>query len=241
MSESLLSSWLRHYDPIHRGWTPNGIANGVCVTNGWAFPRIRGGYNLRRSLSGPPGPGDLIVGAAPADAREVRTFAWVAHPQGNWCYRLSSIGGGGVEEPEVGSRASVEIGSANDWLGPRPNQVSDLRVEPSAGGRFLLSWTYCPAGQQTAPTAFGVYQSEPGEPLAWDSAVEAVPFRAGRLHYEYRSLPFAEGMVVAWGVRAASAAGEEGNTAEVRAAARATGPSRPPVVTVRLDGQEARP
>ena len=28
----LLEKWLRHYDPIHRGWTPAGIANGAVTT-----------------------------------------------------------------------------------------------------------------------------------------------------------------------------------------------------------------
>lgn len=235
MSESLLQAWLRHYDPIHRGWTPNGIANGVCATGGWAFPRIRGGYNLRRSLNGPPGPGDRIVGAGPAGAREVRTFAWLDQPQGDWCHGLAAIGGGGVEDLDAQSLTRVGIGSAGEWLGPRPNQVSDLRVEPVAGGRFLLRWSYCPGGQQTAPELFGVYHSEPGEPLAWEQAVASVAFRTGQLHYAYRSGPFADGARVAWGVRAAGPAGQEGNTLAVWAVARASGPPCLLTVAIHVD------
>jgi len=41
-----------HYDPIHRGYTPRGIANGVTATGGWCFPRVlSGGYNLYRGPS----------------------------------------------------------------------------------------------------------------------------------------------------------------------------------------------
>ncbi|UCD28531.1 MAG: hypothetical protein JSV03_15855, partial [Planctomycetota bacterium] len=98
MVVSLLQRWLSHYDPIHRGWTPVGIANGICTTVGYSFPRIRGGYNLRRAVDRKPEASDLIVGVAGADAQTIHNFSWVTHQAStDYYYRLTAVSGGGVE------------------------------------------------------------------------------------------------------------------------------------------------
>ena len=137
MGCSLLEKWLIHYDPIHRGATMSGIANGVVATHGFSFPRIAGGYNLRRGEGFVPAGSSMIVGTAGADANSIDTFAWVTHAAGvTYTYRLTPIGGGGVENlaDEVVSVVAFDGGS--DWIGLRPNAVSDLQVRPAADGRF---------------------------------------------------------------------------------------------------------
>ena len=98
----LLGKWLEHYDPIHRGWTRRGIANGVCMTRGFAFPRIAGGYNLYRG--GPTGADvdyTAPVGAAGARAAGIRTLPWGRLEAGaEYIFVLRSIGGGGVESAD---------------------------------------------------------------------------------------------------------------------------------------------
>ncbi len=212
MAVSLLTRWLAHYDPIHRGGTIAGIANGVCATNGFCFPRTRGGYNLRRVRDGESTA--ELVGAAGADASTVRTFPWVRHEAGaGYVYRLAAVGGGGAEDlcKEVSAYASFDAQGA--WLGPRPNAPSDLRVTPIGGGRFLLRWVYSEENQQAAPAEFRVYGGTGWSGVDYGQAVAAVPYRAGRPHGSWTSQPFADGARVVWAVRAASASGvEEANT-----------------------------
>ena len=78
--DNLLTKWLAFYDPIHRGFTPRGIANGGITTVGWSFPRIKGGLNLYR---GTPTANDVDftdpVGAAGFDGQEIRNFSWRNH------------------------------------------------------------------------------------------------------------------------------------------------------------------
>ncbi len=212
MAISLLAGWLAHYDPIHRGWTIAGIANGVCATNGFCFARIRGGYNLRRTRDGESAV--ELVGAAGADARTVTTFPWVRHEAGaGYTYRLAAVGGGGVENNflEVSARASFD--AQGEWRGPRPNAPSDLNVTPIGGGRFLLRWVYSEGSQQVAPAEFRVYRGIGWSGVDYGQAVAVVPYRAGRPHGNWISQPFAHGTRVVWAVRAASAAGVEEDNA----------------------------
>ena len=109
----LLRRWLAHYDPIHRGYTPRGIANAVCATNGWAFPRVRGGTNLYRG-SPTAEAVDLThpVGAAGRGATTIANFPWRPHGAGKeYYYVLRAIGGGGVESP------AVPRSITNAWIG----------------------------------------------------------------------------------------------------------------------------
>lgn len=228
----LLNKWLAHYDPIHRGWTPAGIANGVCTTSGYSFPRIRGGYNLRRACGRPAHAADVIVGAAGIDAAEVRTFPWVRHEPDSSCeYALTAISGGGIENWTQAARCSVGFDAAGQWLGPHPNQPRDLRVKELAGGRFLLRWTYAEAGQAVAPAEFRVYTDHGGEAVDYSRPEGLVAYRSRRMHFAFISAAFPEAARVRWAVRAASLAGlESAGTCEASGLADAAGPAARAVV-----------
>lgn len=238
MSHTLLAEWLKHYDPIHRGWTPAGIANGACATAGFSFPRIKGGYNLRRGTSSPPGPADQIVGAAGHDATTIRTFPFVGHePSTTYCYRLFAVGGGGVENTVEEVVAEAAFDAAGNWIGARPNPPSDLRVVSLSGGRFLLKWTYSPEGEPAEPGEFRVYSDGgTGGPIDYDAPVAVVAFRWGRFHYAYVSAAFAHGTRVRWAVRAATSTGvEEPNPHQAVGWAEAAPPPANPAVLVTVE------
>jgi len=234
MVRSLLSRWLEHYDSVHRGWTPRGIANAVCSTCGFGFPRIRGGYNLYRSAGGVPEAGRVPVGAAGADAGVVRTFPWVTHAAGTtYVYRLTSLNGGGAENIEDEVLCRVAFDAAGGWVGLRPNAVSDLRVTSLSGGRFEVVFCYMREGEQAEPVRFDVYCDGGTGEVDFGSAVGSVGYQRGRLHYTYVSEAFAHDTPVRWSVKAVSAAGVASEACGVvtgRAAAQA--PPADPVVFV---------
>ena len=231
MADDLLTTWLRHYDPIHRGWTPAGIANGVCATSGFAFPRVRGGYNLYRGGTGGGAGAETIVGAAGADAGTVRTFPWVTHgAEASYVYRLRAIGGGGVESDPNGTQAEVAFDADGAWVGPRPNPPSDLRALSVVGGAFEIRWRYADADEQVPPASFGVFSDGGTGTVDWGAPVGDVPYRRGRFHFVWTSSGFAHGERVRWGVRAASAAGvTDGNECFVAAVAEGRTPVSPVV------------
>ena len=222
----LLDKWLAHYDPIHRGWTRDGIANAVCTTAGWFFPRIAGGYNLRRAVGGKPELTDLIAGAAPADAEQIANFPWIAHEASTvYYYRLNAIGAGGVEEQSQRNVRRVEFDAAGTLVGPRPNGPSHVQVAASAGGRFDLRWRYAWPDEEVPPAAFRIYSDGGTGTMDYVTPVATVPHRVGKADYRYTSAPFAHGTAVQWAVRAAAASGlEEKNDMVVAAKADATGP-----------------
>ena len=226
MSCSLLDKWLTHYDPLHRGFTADGIANGVTATAGWFFPRIRGGYNVRRAVGRKPTADDPIVGAAGADAATVANFTWRGHaPSTVYHYRLNAIGPGGIEELGERSVVRAAFDAAGDLIPSRPNVPTNLRVEREAGGTFRLRWTYSEADEEVSPAAFEVYADNGAGTVDYETAVAIVPFVARRFHYERASGAFAHGTKVKWSVRAVSAAGvNDANTIVVAAVAVAEGP-----------------
>lgn len=235
MASELLAKWLIHYDPIHRGWTQSGIAHGACATCGFAFPRIRGGYCLRRRVEGVPGLDDPIVGAAGYDATTIRTFSWVEHPSNTThLYRLFPVGGGGVENTLDATTAEVAIEDLGGWRGRVPNAPTDLRLRPMSGGRFLLEWTYLPEGEAIAPSQFNIYTNE-GDQIEYGGVFDYVAYQVGRIHYQYVTNYRAHGERAMWAVRAHSVAyGEETNTRFVAALAQAQPPPINPTVAVSL-------
>lgn len=229
---NVLRAWLGMYDPIHRGWTRAGIANGVSATNGFSFPRIRGGYNLYRMVSGDAASYEL-VGAAGADAAEIGTFGWVRHDAlREYDYRLVPVGGGGVENWTDVTRTTVRFDGSGMWIGSLPNAPTDLQAAPLSLGRVVVRWTYLPQGEQASPAGFNLYTNE-GREIDYGSLAGQVPYRAGRVHYEHVTNPTADGLRVGWAVRAFATSGhEEQNTRCVFTLTRGAGPPVNPVVKV---------
>jgi hypothetical protein len=233
MPSNLLHCWLTTYDPIHRGWTRAGIASGLSATSGFAFPRVRGGYNLYRAPAGVPDPVWELAGAADADAIEIRTFPWVRHsPGAEYLYRIVPVGGGGVENWADVTQATVRFSESGQWIGPLPNAPCDLQVLPLRGGQFIVRWSYYSNDQQTAPAGFHLY-STTGSQIEYGSAVAEVPYQRAQIHFEYLTAPWPDGLRVGWAVRAYAPAGhDEQNTIRIFALARAAAPPAHPAVNL---------
>lgn len=227
----LLPPWLAHYDPIHRGYTPRGIANAVCATNGWAFPRVRGGTNLYRGRPSAEAI-DLTdpVGAAGRGATTIANFPWRPHGAGQeYGYTLRAIGGGGVESPATAPAVSVARDEAGRCTGGRPNTPAALSVEPAAGGGLVLRWCYSPRGEETSPEQFHIYADMGDGALDYAHPVGNCVYRAGQVHYVYHSPPQVHGGLSRWAVRAVTDRGRnDGNLVTVCATADAAGPAAYP-------------
>ncbi|MBI4580367.1 MAG: hypothetical protein HY718_11735 [Planctomycetes bacterium] len=233
MGSKHLENWLTAYDPIHRGWTRAGIANGLSMTNGFFFPRIEGGYNLYRAVGSVPGPSAELVGAAGAGVSSVQTFPWVVHAADTaYRYRLVPVGGGGVENWADETVTTLAIDIMGYWQGRVPNAPTDLRLVPLAGGRFAVRWTYLPQGQEAEPLEFALYRAYEGE-IDYGLLRGVVPYRQGQVHYEYVTEPRPDGERVGWAVRTVSVErNEEQNRNDVFGFARGQPPPINPVVSI---------
>lgn len=236
MSE-LFDRWLSHYDTIHRGWTPLGIANGMTATNGFAFPRVMGGYNLYR---GPVAGGDSstvqIVGAAGASATVVETFAWApAMPLDFERFELRSIGGGGAESTPSTDGIAVQFDSLGQVEPLKPNSPGYLGIEQGAGGSFLLTWRYSQRGQEVAPAGFEVFADNASGIIDFANAAGVLAYRPRQGSYSYITGPHAHGSVQQFSVRAVAFDGtHDGNTLAVAAWADALPPAVPPVLLTEI-------
>lgn len=252
MSADLLAKWLDHYDPIHRGYTARGLANGVCATNGWCFPRIGGGYNLYR---GTPTAGDIDyaqpVGAAGPAAgltppvagggapAGIANFSWRPHAvDSEYFYSVRAIGGGGVESPPSERAVAVAFDGSGAYLGGRPNPPVGLSVSLASGGRFVLSWSYSSLHEAAAPVGFRVYSDGGTGAVDYDSALAEVAHASGRVHYRYTTGGHAHGARRLWAVRAVSSLGrDDGNSETVEAVADAQGPEPHPNLVAECVGE----
>lgn len=211
MITDLLSKWLAHYDPIHRGWTPRGIANGVCATNGYCFPRIGGGYNLYR---GTPDAASIDysspVGAAGANAVEIRTFAWRLHqPSTDYVYALRSIGGGGVESASSPIGDSVPFDGTGTPVSLRPNSVVDLTARPVGAGAFEIAFDYDPRGQEVSPASFAVFADDGDGVVDYGSPIGSVIYKPRGGTHRFVTGAFPHGAVRTFSVRAVAADGTD--------------------------------
>ena len=252
---SLLDKYIAATDSIRRGFTARGIANGLPITRGFSFPRIAGGYNLYRGKDSL----DAIdwvnpVGAASADANELRNFSWMGHDANTrYVYGVRAISGGGVEEgPDPGDpeardaipaqthnviRASFDGGGA--LRPPEPNAPANLAVFPAAGGTLRVAWTYSAAGQDAAPVSFAVHDNGGAGAVNFDTPIGTVTYKPGQVFFGFVTGSYANGTRVELGVRARSASSAfEANTVTQGAVAVAT---PPPALTALLvsEGSES--
>jgi hypothetical protein len=231
VASELLAKWLRHYDPIHRGFTPAGIVNGVTATSGWSFPRMRGGYNLYRGgVAAGAGAGggigvaapaavdfDHPVGAAGRNATTIANAPWRPHqPSTVYLYTVKSIGGGGVESVAASPARAAEFDGAGALLGPRPNSPIAVSVRPGTGGTFVVRWAFAMRHGEVPPDHFALHHDDGTGEVDYDHVVAQVNYQRGRAHYTYASGAFSHGARRTWAVRAVTAAGvHDGNTRQV--------------------------
>jgi hypothetical protein len=227
---SLLAHWLTHYDPIHRGWTPYGIANGVCTTNGFSFPRVAGGYNLYRRDVGAEEA--AIVGAASANADHVENFAWAAAGANDDVrFELRSIGGGGVESAASSWNVNVQFDGFAQPHALKPNSPQGLSIERRAAGRFELTWRYPERRQETIPEVFKIFSDNATGVVDYAAAVGEVAYRPRLIAHSFLTTAHSHGAVLRFAVRAFAASGEhDGNTVTVMQWADAVPPALPKVV-----------
>jgi hypothetical protein len=233
MALTLLQRYLLHADPIHRGFTRAGIANAVTLTHGRSFPRILGGFNLRRGTA--PAVIDDLVGASGPDASSIAMFGWV--PQAadtTYWFECAAIGGGGVETAAAATatdpqRVRVRTDGTGAVPSPVPGAPRGLRVDPRAGGVLRVQWTHAVTGHDAQAALFNVYHNNGTGAIDYDTPLATVTARAamaGLGIYEYVTAAYVDGTTVQFGVRAESAAGdEELNTVTAAGTADATGPA----------------
>lgn len=229
MASELLRQWLLHYDPLHRGYTPAGIANGVCAARGFSFPRVAGGYNLYRAAAEDLGfLNGEIAGAAGANASAIETFPWrPAAADSTYRFALRAVGGGGVESA-LSDNVLVDFDSASEPGAPRPNGAIDLAVTAKAGGILELSWGYPPEDEELPPIEFHIFSDGGSGDIDLDSPVGAVAYvpRAGR--FRFLTGPFTHGAAVRFAVRAVAAGGGIGRVdATATGVADAAAPAAP--------------
>lgn len=233
MSE-LLNTWLVYYDPIHRGWTRQGIACGVCTRVGYGFGLVRGGYLLFRGVGSPEAiDRSAPVGAAGSAAATVTNFVWRRHAAATvYYYAVAAVGGGGVVGEAAYPAVRVEFDGSGLVVPGRPNHPAGLSAAAASGGRFVLTWRYDAAEQAAEPVRFEVFHDNGTGTINYGSPAAQIAYVRRQYLYSWVSDAFGDGLVIRWAVRAVAADGtDDGNVEVVAARADAAGPVGVPAVT----------
>lgn len=221
-----LKKWLTYYGPLlggrfdfflsAQGPRRESWHQGLALTGGRFWVRVEGGHDLRRAVGpvsgGSPSSSDVLVGRSDGPSAAVTTFPWVGHVAGTeYQYGLSVVGAGGVADTAGASVVRAAFDENGALIGPAPNAVGALAVEPLSGGRFVLRWTYDETDQEAAPTAFHVY-NDVGSfgAINYEVVVATVAYHLRRGYFDWTSEAFADGSRVTWAVRAVSTAGTQG-------------------------------
>lgn len=210
MASELLSKWLSWWQPMSRGLSEQGVANGLLLTGGWFWARIRGGYLLYC------GCGDRShidwgrpVGAAGFDAREVHEFGWMERgPAGSYWYGVRVVGPGGMETGPGAEAIGCSVDGDGRPVGGLPGAVERLWAQPWAEGRVMLCWCYGAEHEAGRASEFRVYCSDSTGEVDYGRPVGNVEWDLRRPVYCWLSGPYETGARVRFGVCAANAAGE---------------------------------
>jgi len=185
---------------------------GLGMTGGRFWIRIRGGHNLYRRSAGDPNAPWQFAGRADGPVATVGTFPWVGHAADTaYLYMITVVGAGGVEDDREAPRTIVSVDSSGEWAATAPNGVTDLTATPRPGGTFELNWRYDETGQSARPDQFAIF-SGTGSPAAVNLAapVATVSYRFRRGRFRWVSNGFSHATIVHWQVRAVSVAGDSG-------------------------------
>jgi hypothetical protein len=202
----------------------NTLFNAMPLSLGRYWVRVSGGANLRRLSDGNiPQLSTPLCGAANGDAATIFDHSTiVSHPvNSRYCYGITAVGSGGVEEPYLSGIREVVFGGAGTWVGATPNPALGPTVTANIDGSFTISWRYDPNGQQVAPETFRLYRSvKNSAAIDYGSVVASVSYVPGQTEYTYTTAVIADPTpgLYYFAVRSRSSGGaEEKNTSKARA------------------------
>jgi len=223
VASDLLSKWLAWWQPLRGGLTLWGLANGLPLTNGWFWARVRGGYLLYRGC----GSRDQIdwsrpAGAAAVDATVIREYGWMRQDQpGEHWYGVRAVSGAGLESEPSFDAAGCGVGDDGCLIGALPGDVERAWAEPAAAGRVLLRWLYAATYEGAPPSEFRIYHDSGTGQIDYAQPAATVAWDLRRRVYRWLSGTYFHGTRNRFVVRAANAAGEGGGA---QAAAVVPGP-----------------
>lgn len=239
MSNRQLTKWLGYYSPLFRGRFDfhrgedaprmDSWCNALSLFGGRFWVRIMGGHNLRRSTTSRiPQLFDPIIGTCDGPRATLTTNWLVGHAASSrYLYRVTSVGGGGVEDDGRNAVREVETDADTKLTGALPNRIADLAIEPQSDGTYVLRWTYCATAQAIAPTTFRIYSDSGTGTMDYVTPISSVAYVSGVPTYTYTTpvLAGATDTLCKFVIRAEAASGaREQNELVVASTARTTAP-----------------
>lgn len=204
-------AWLR--EVLYNGMTANSYKLTTVLTLGWFWLRVAGCAVLHR------GPGmdaiDVtnILTVANIDSFTISPPEYVPHKDSSTCfYVLRRFNKCGYPEHTLCAAVRVSMDMFGNLEKPRPNTIFHTASVKEDGKQLLLTWFYCPIGQNSQPVHFKVYYDGGTGEIDYESPVCTVAYR-GRRFYSYRSATLSTGRHV-FAIEAVDAAGVEGTSSK---------------------------
>lgn len=223
---------------LDRGLSMVGLANGMMLTGGIFWPRIKGGYNLYRGKDDPANiDWSFPVGASGGDSVQIKTFGWLSYdPDSTYWFGLRAVGAGGVENEDDSNVFVVYTDGSGEFKDPVPVAPGNLVARPAAGGMIRLTWSHFTERGFSDPTHFRVYDNAGSGPVDYGTEILELPAPGG-VNVSVLVGPYSHGTTVTFGVRALIKSGEtvlglDENVLTATATADAEGPPAPSALNV---------
>lgn len=130
----------------------------------------------------------------------------------------------GLENQGVDATVRIVIDATGADVTGRPNAPTNVQARPIAGAGVRVTWSYNPALQGGAPTAFKVWVQAGAIDYAPTPAA-VVAYSSGAFEFTADVTGLTDGVTYTAGVRATNATGDETNTATTTATADGSGPA----------------
>lgn len=190
-----------YFPETKRGLSNDATIRGMALTLGLFWTMPDGGHYLRRLPGGDvPTADDPLCGCSIGSNPAITTVTGFGPGAdgSRWTYRITSVGGGGVEDNSMrGIREVVVIAAGSASIAnPLPNPAIGLTVKPKADGSFVLTWKYRGKDQQAAPAEFAVFAGVGS--VDFSSPIATLAYKAGLEHYTYTTAAIAGSDVEPW-------------------------------------------
>lgn len=230
MALTLLERYLAYADAARGGIRAAGVANGLTLSGGEFWTRIKGGYNLYRSEGETPDPANAIIVGAAAPTAETPTRislfpGYALKPSTVYRFWVHAVSPGGAEEALLARTVRIETDAEGVPIDPVPAAPYQLTARPAAAGYIRLTWLH--RASEVPLWTFNIYHDNGTGTVDYNT-----PLDSGRRQVALVG-PYRHGTAVKFGVRAESADGaEEKNTNTATGTADAEGPPDLPAVSL---------
>lgn len=202
-------NWLK--DALFNGMTANALKLGTTLSLGWFWARITGCSVLYHGPSIEEIDFDAALTVVKTDASEISPPSYLPHESNStYCYVVRRYNHCGYQEHTLAATAKVSLDNEGELDKPQPNKIFAARAEQVDNDKVLLTWFYCPLGQESQSAAFNIYHDSRTGQIDYENPLAVIGYQ-GQKFYSHESGSLETGKYL-FAIRTKDADGIENNS-----------------------------